>query len=225
MANSEGLFCCFEFSYHAPMAYPNLAHEKKYWAQGYGRVAGLDEAGRGPLAGPVVAAAVMMRSPKHRIPGVFTGLHDSKKISEKKREYFYRLLVSHPDIEWGIGVVSEKIIDEINILQATKLAMRQALAQLGAGYDILLIDGNMAIADPAPQISIIRGDQQVFSIAAASIIAKVSRDSIMRQMDKRYPVYGFAAHKGYGTSLHLKKLQAFGPSPIHRKTFYPMNSL
>ena len=195
-------------------------------------VVGLDEAGRGPLAGPVAAAAVVVR-PEHSVllsarrdAKIFIknfGIRDSKQLSEKKREELYEVLVNHPAIEWGIGVVSEKVIDKINILEATKLAMLEAAENLQA--DFLLLDGNFKINSKISQKSIIKGDQKVFSISAASIIAKVTRDRIMQKMHKKYPKYNFAAHKGYGTALHIKNLQNFGPCKIHRKTFFPVNTL
>ncbi|OGZ69778.1 MAG: ribonuclease HII [Candidatus Staskawiczbacteria bacterium RIFCSPHIGHO2_12_FULL_38_11] len=214
------------------MNYPNFKEEKKLWKQGFNVVVGLDEAGRGPLAGPVAAAAVVVR-PEHSVllsarrdAKIFIknfGIRDSKQLSEKKREELYEVLVNHPAIEWGIGVVSEKVIDKINILEATKLAMLEAAENLQA--DFLLLDGNFKINSKISQKSIIKGDQKVFSISAASIIAKVTRDRIMQKMHKKYPKYNFAAHKGYGTALHIKNLQNFGPCKIHRKTFFPVNTL
>lgn len=191
------------------------------WAHGFARVAGLDEAGRGPLAGPVTAAAVSCRV--HKVIKL-QGLNDSKKLSEKKREELYELLTNHHDIKWGVGIVSEKEIDRINILQATKLAMHRALEKLQPDY--LLIDGNFLLDGVSiNQSSIIKGDAKVFSIAAASIIAKVTRDRIMRQMHETYPQYGFAKHKGYGTAVHLASIKKFGACDIHRKSFYPLSAM
>lgn len=191
--------------------------EEKKLKKKYSRIAGLDEAGRGPLAGPVVAAAVIVRNyPPIDLP--WREIRDSKKLSAKKREQLCRILTHHPDIEWGIGKVSEKIIDKINILQATKLAMEKAIKNLGKA-DFLLLDGNFKINSTIPQRSIIKGDDKVFSIAAASIIAKVKRDTIMKRMDKRYPEYGFNKHKGYPTKYHGKMLSKHGSCKIHRKSF------
>jgi len=211
------------------MKFPNFNEEKKLWKQGL-VVAGLDEAGRGPLAGPVVAAAVVVRQiPRNKMQ--FPKIDDSKKLSAAQREFFYEKLIHNENVRWGIGVVSEKIIDKINILEATKLAMKKAVKNLNA--DFLLIDGNFTLNPVAfakdfgapKQKSIIKGDQRVFSIAAASIIAKVTRDRIMRQMHKKYPEYGFDRHKGYGTAAHLLAIENFGPCKIHRKTFWPISDI
>jgi ribonuclease HII len=199
------------------MKFPNFSEEKILWKQGFKYVAGLDEAGRGPLAGPVVAAAVFFKSIDRKL---LEGVNDSKKLSEKQRNYFYKILTNHKDVEWGIGIVSEKIIDKINILEATKLAMQKAVKDLHCATDYLLLDGNFCIKSDIPQKSIIRGDQKVISISAASIIAKVTRDKIMVDYDKKYPQYGFARHKGYGTEFHMQKLREFGLCKIHRKSFY-----
>ncbi|HLD70640.1 MAG TPA: ribonuclease HII [Negativicutes bacterium] len=215
------------------MNYPNFSEEKKLWQKGYECVVGLDEAGRGPLAGPVVAAAItVQQNTNHKFQ--ITNVNDSKRLSEKRREEFYEVLTKHPDIVWGVGIVSEKEIDRINILQATKLAMQKALENLYSKYtslhkksigDFLLIDGNFAIKTEIPQRSIIKGDAKVFSIAAASIIAKVTRDRIMRQAHEQYPVYGFDKHKGYGTAAHIASLKKFGASDIHRRSFYPVSAM
>lgn len=197
------------------MAMPNFSEEKKLWKRGVLRVCGLDEAGRGPLAGPVVAAAV---SVKFQVSSFkLQGVNDSKKLTEKQREELFELLTNHADIEFGVGIVSEKIIDKINILEASKLAMKKAVENLQPDY--LLIDGNFLLDMVVNQKAVIKGDSKVFSIAAASIIAKVTRDRIMRQMDKTYPEYGFVKHKGYGTAAHLASLKKYGLSPIHRLTF------
>lgn len=204
------------------MDYPNFNEEKKLWKKGFDVVVGLDEVGRGPLAGPVIAVAVTVRqlpNPKFQFPKI----NDSKKLSQKQREEFYEILTNHPQIQWGIGIVSEKVIDNINILEATKLAMQKAIANLKTEADFLLIDGNFGLQAKIPQKSIIKGDQRVFSISAASIIAKVTRDRIMQNMHKKYPKYGFNLHKGYGTALHMKNLRYFGPCKIHRKSFYPVS--
>ena len=208
------------------MRYPNIFEEKKLWRMGYNLVAGLDEAGRGPLAGPVVAAAVLIKNKNFK---VLRGIKDSKKLSAKQREFFYNILTKHKDIKWGIGIVSEKVIDKINILEATKLAMKKALrhaqGKLKLNPDFLILDGNFRLdLDEAgfgvpKQKSIIAGDMKVFSCCASGIIAKVTRDKIMQEYHKKYPEYGFDRHKGYGTLLHFKNIEKFGPCKIHRKTF------
>jgi len=206
------------------MQYPNFSEEKKLWKQGYNFVAGLDEAGRGPLAGPVVAGAVLINK---NAKILLKGINDSKKLSERQREEIYEVLTNHPAITWGVGVASEKIIDRINILEATKLAMskalRQAQGRLKKTADFLLLDGNFKIHCATPQKSVVKGDAKVMSIAMASIIAKVTRDRLMQKFHKKYPQYGFDKHKGYGTSAHFATLEKFGPCQIHRKTFYPVN--
>jgi ribonuclease HII len=221
------------------MKYPNLNEEKKLWKSGFNFVVGLDEAGRGPLAGPVVAGAVLINCVKSDLTQFkIMGVDDSKKLSEKQRENLYKILTHHPNIKWGVGIVSEKIIDKINILEASKLAMKKAVENLARSnfydrenlttLDFLLIDGNFSVqGGPAsgwkfPEKSIIKGDSKVFSIACASIIAKVTRDRIMEKYHKKYPEYGFAKHKGYGTKSHFASLKKFGPCKIHRKTFYPV---
>jgi ribonuclease HII len=221
------------------MKFPNLKEEKKLWKKGFKRVVGLDEAGRGPLAGPVVAAAVLLRSAKFKIQtsrsapcnyGVIKKnlklkillreVKDSKKLTAKKREELYKILIRNFAIEWGIGKVSEKMIDKINILEATKLAMRKAIEKLKP--DFLILDGNFKINSRIPQKPIIKADQKVFSCAAASIIAKVARDKIMVAYHKKYPQYGFKKHKGYPTKFHFRVLKKYGSCKIHRKTFWPV---
>lgn len=178
-------------------------------------IAGIDEAGRGPLAGPVVAAAVILRK-KIILPG----LDDSKKVSTTERKVLFKEIISHAVV--GIGAATEGVIDEINILQATRLAMKQAVLALSRTPTLVLIDGQIRLDLPLRQISIIRGDGQSASIAAASIVAKVYRDSFMENLDALYPDYGFARHKGYPTPDHLAALRRRGPSKIHRKTFAPV---
>jgi len=204
---------------------PTLKEEKILWKKGYEFVVGLDEAGRGPLAGPVVAGAVNFKFEIFNFKSssnfkFLKEINDSKKLNEKKREQLYKVITTHPDIKWGIGIVSEKVIDKINILEATKKAMLMAIKNLRADY--LLIDGNFKINCEAPQKSIIKGDQKVFSIAASSIIAKVTRDRIMQKMHKKYPAYGFDKHKGYGTKVHIKAIKKHGHCLIHRKSFAPL---
>jgi ribonuclease HII len=147
------------------------------------------------------------------------GVNDSKQLSAERREDLYKVLTKHPNIKWGIGIVSEKVIDKINILEATKLAMQKAVANLGVAADFLILDGKMAIKTAIPQESIIRADAKVFSCAAASILAKVTRDRIMRRMAKKYPQYCFGQHVGYPTKFHYQMLKKYGPCPIHRRTF------
>ncbi|MDP2864365.1 MAG: ribonuclease HII [bacterium] len=206
------------------MKYPTFQEEKILWKKGYKKVVGLDEAGRGALCGPVVAAAVVIKSSfKFQILGL-EYLKDSKKLTAKKREEFYKILTNHPQIKWGIGRVSEKVIDKINILEATKLAMIKAIKKLKRKPDFLIIDGNFKLNLPIPQKSIIKADEKVFSVALASIIAKVYRDRIMRRYHKKYLQYGFDKHKGYPTKQHRKMLKKHGPCQIHRKTFKPVRS-
>ena len=194
-----------------------LQYEKKYWQSGKKYLAGIDEAGRGPLAGPVAAAAVIL--PQNvDLPEVT----DSKKISEKKRERLFDEIYKIA-LSIGVGVVHEEVIDEKNILQATFQAMRQSVGQLSVIPDILLVDGNKADIKHYEQESIINGDQKSLSIAAASIIAKVTRDRMMRQFDIVFPEYGFAKHKGYGTKQHIEAIQKSKATPIHRKSFNPVS--
>lgn len=206
------------------MEYPNLKEEKKLWKQGFKCVVGLDEAGRGPLAGPVVSCAVLIKCNTKILP---EEINDSKKMSEKKREKIYKSLIKNKNIKWSVGIVSEKIIDKINILEATKLAMifalRQVQGKLKIKPEFLLLDGNFRLNTDLPQKSIIKGDQKVISISAASIIAKVTRDKIMQKYHKKYPQYGFDKHKGYPTDLHVRMLKKYGPCHIHRRSFYPVS--
>ena len=186
-------------------------YEKKYEA--YGFICGIDEAGRGPLAGPVVAGAVIL--PKDcRI----LYINDSKKLSEKRREELFDIIKSEA-IAAEVGIVGPERIDEINILQATYEAMRQAIEKLSVKPDCLLNDAVTIPEIYVPQVPIIKGDAKSQSIAAASILAKVTRDRIMKEYDAIYPEYGFAGHKGYGTAAHIAALKEYGPCPIHRRTF------
>ena len=200
------------------MRNPNFQEEKKLRRKGFKRVAGSDEAGRGPLAGPVVAAAVIIQNTKYKI--LNTKIRDSKQLSAKQRDKFYDLITKNKNIKWGIGVVSERIIDRINILEATKLAMAKAVKKLKV--DFLLLDGNFKINSKILQKSIIKGDERVFSIAAASILAKVARDRIMVRYHKKYPRYRFDMHKGYPTKYHCKMIRKYGPCKIHRRSFAPI---
>jgi ribonuclease HII len=208
------------------MKRPNFQEEKKLWKKGFKRVACLDEAGRGPIAGPVTAAAVIFCPANLKIKNeklkILRRIKDSKKLSSKKREEFYKILTTHPGIWWGIGTVSEKMIDKFNILGATKLAMKKALAKLKHRPDFLILDGRMKINSPARQKSIVKADEKVFSCACASILAKVTRDRLMLKYHQKYPRYKFNLHKGYPTKLHCKLLKRYGPSVIHRTTFTPV---
>ena len=236
---------------------------KKLYKQGYKCVAGLDEAGRGPLAGPVIASAVALVnceaitakrfqfsifnfqfSNKFQIlKSQFKNIKDSKKLSTRQREEWHKILITHPNINYGIGIVSEKIIDRINILEATKLAMLKAARHLekkiGKRADFLIVDGNFIIdvSEVRPrsalrgrtseimQKAIPKADDKVFLCAAASIIAKVTRDRIMVKLHKKYPQYGFDRHKGYGTKKHLRALKKHGPCEIHRRSFGPVRKV
>lgn len=190
-----------------------LEYENLAYADGFEVVCGIDEAGRGPLAGPVYAAAVIL--PKGHI---VEGVNDSKKISEKKRDMLYDKIIEEC-VDYSIGIATEKEIDEINILQATFLAMRRAVEGLSVKPDIALIDGNKTPNLDIEQRAIIKGDSKSANISAASIIAKVSRDRYMLEMAEKYPEYQFEKHKGYGTKLHYEMIEKYGVSPIHRITF------
>ncbi|MBI4837415.1 MAG: ribonuclease HII [Candidatus Portnoybacteria bacterium] len=241
---------------------------RKLYKNGYKCIAGVDEAGRGPLAGPVLAcaAALKIRNSKHEIRNKskilnlkFKKIRDSKKLSEKQREEWYKILTTHSDLKWAVAKVYPKTIDRINIFEATKLAMRRAVEKLNkklrktpsrvknctklrdsvilCGIDVVIIDGNFYLSShhengsrdvtktvlAAPtQKAIIKADEKVFSCMAASIIAKVTRDRIMRRAHEKYPQYGFDGHKGYGTKEHFEAIKKFGPCEIHRKSFKPM---
>lgn len=192
---------------------PDYEFEKRRYAEGYTAVCGCDEAGRGPLCGPVVAAAVIL-------PCDFPieGLNDSKKLSEKKREQLYTLITENA-IAYGIAEASPAEIDEINILNASMLAMRRAVEKLSVPADFALIDGNCSRGFDIPTETIIKGDAKSASVAAASILAKVTRDRLCAEQDKLYPEYGIAKHKGYPTKEHMEAVRKYGPSPIHRITF------
>ncbi len=194
--------------------------EKRLQKKGFKKVACLDEAGRGPLAGPVIAAAVMSRKlPTDNFQ--FSNIRDSKKLSAKQRKELYKALSGCPSIKWGVGRVSEKVIDKINILEATKLAMKKALDNLNSKADYIIIDGNFKLSKSRiPQEAIIKADEKVFSCMAAGIIAKVTRDRIMERYQKKYPEYHFGQHKGYPTYLHRKMLKRYGRCVIHRNSFH-----
>lgn len=191
----------------------DYTYEHNAYMRGFTAVCGIDEAGRGPLAGPVCAAAVLLPEGL-----VIDGLNDSKKLSEKKRELLFPVIEENA-LAFGIGFADEKEIDEINILQATFLAMRRAFNAMQRRCDYVLVDGNRMPPMPVPGETVVKGDAKSPSIAAASILAKVSRDRVMLEYAKQYPEYQFEKHKGYGTKAHVEALHAFGPSPIHRRTF------
>jgi ribonuclease HII len=190
-----------------------LSFERQARSSGFRMVAGIDEAGRGPLAGPVVAAAVILPAGL-----LIKGVNDSKKLSPDTRERLFDSIMSQA-LSVGIGMGSAELIDRINILQATRHAMLAAVSQLAPQPDYLLIDGISTINSTIPQKTIKKGDSLSLSIAAASIIAKVTRDRLMRELDEIHPGYGFSGHKGYGSALHLEAIRRLGPSPIHRLTF------
>ena len=203
----------------------DLSNEKRIFKLGYHFVAGVDEAGRGPLAGPVVAACVVI-GPDFEIDSDELKLvADSKKVSAKNREKLFSV-IKEKALSVEISVISHLVIDKINILQASLLAMKKAVEACTVQPDFVLVDGNMRIPGLLKkQEAIISGDAKVFCIAAASIIAKVSRDWLMCEADKKYPAYQFAKHKGYGTKLHVEMLKTYGPCSIHRKSFAPVKDL
>ena len=195
-----------------------LRYEKELYKADYQAIAGIDEVGRGPLAGPVVAAAVIL-PPECKIKG----LNDSKKIPKKKHQEIYQAVLDKA-LAVGVGLMNNEIIDQVNIYEATKLAMKEALSKLSLKPDYLLIDA-MKLDVDIPQESIIKGDANSLSIAAASIVAKVTRDKLMADYDKKFPGYDFAKNAGYGTRSHLQGLERSGVTPIHRKTFEPIKSM
>lgn len=196
---------------------PLSSFEEKARLKGYCRIAGVDEAGRGPIAGPVVAAACILP------PGtILEGIDDSKKLSPKERQRLYRRIMDDPTIYKEIGMIEAVIIDQINILRATLQAMALAIAKIRADY--ILVDGRDFPPCQLPGEAIIRGDSLSQSIMAGAILAKETRDQLMREMDDMWPLYGFAIHKGYGTEAHLQALKKHGPCPIHRLSFEPVKS-
>jgi ribonuclease HII len=200
-----------EFFVASPLS--TLHFEQQAQVRGYRAIAGIDEAGRGPLAGPVVAAAVIL-------PGKFElpGLTDSKQLSITARERLYPLIRAQA-LAVGIGVARAEEIDRVNILQATLRSMQRAVGRLAIPADFLLIDGNVPVPLPLPQQTLVKGDSRSLSIAAASVVAKVVRDRIMTTYDRLFPGYGFASHKGYGSDAHRQAIAHLGPSPCHRRTF------
>ena len=194
-------------------------YEKNLWQKDIKLVAGIDEAGRGPLAGPVVAAVAIL-PPFEKIEGI----KDSKKLSPTKREKLFEI-ITRESLDWGVGIVSERIIEEVNILQATRLAMLKALRDLKILPEFLLIDGPISLDVKISQKPIIKGDEKSLSIGAASIIAKVLRDRLMQKYHKLFPKYGFSDNKGYPTPKHIRALNTYGPCPIHRRTYHPVQRL
>jgi ribonuclease HII len=201
---------------------PHIEYERKLWEEGYQVVAGLDEAGRGAWAGPVFAAAVVLPNDE-RICNLLSGVRDSKRMTARQRQRWEGCIKS-ASIAWAVGSADNKEIDELGIVPATCLAMRRALEEINNPPRYLLVD-YLRIPDcSAPQISIVKGDCLSLSIAAASVLAKVSRDVFMARMDETYPEYGFARHKGYGTALHIAMLKKKGPCEIHRMSFRPLSA-
>ena len=200
----------------------DFSYEQKLQTDGFKLIAGVDEVGRGPLAGPVVAAAVIFDF--KAVPDELNKLSDSKKLSADKREYFSKIIMERA-AGWSLGLCDHATIDRINILQATFLAMKKALTALKIKPQIILVDGNLPLPNYSlAQQAIVNGDNLIFSIAAASVLAKVTRDRIMREMHAQYPRYFFNRHKGYGTKLHLDALKLYGPCEIHRKSFKPIKN-
>ena len=204
-----------------------LQFERQAWASGCKRVAGVDEAGRGPLAGPVVAAAVVfsqafIEQEEHRL---FDALTDSKQLTANQRDRFFELLVNSPEVEIGIGFGDVSEIDEINILCATHRSMNRSLHHLAALPEYALVDGLPVPNLPCPSQAIIKGDARSLSIAAASVIAKVTRDRWMTDLDHRHPEYGFVRHKGYGTTAHIQALLKYGATSEHRRSFRPVRDI
>ncbi|MBM3201810.1 MAG: ribonuclease HII [Chlamydiae bacterium] len=194
--------------------------EQKAKERGFQRIAGVDEAGRGPLAGPVVAASVIFKKMTAIRNPLFFDINDSKKLTSSKREAIYTYLTSSPDeAEYTVSVVDVDEIDTYNILQASLLAMKNAVTAHNPLPDLVFVDGNQLFNDPIKQHAVVGGDAKVLSIAAASIIAKVTRDNMMQHYHEQYPQYGFDVHKGYGTKKHIEAIQRFGLTPIHRKSF------
>jgi len=202
-----------------------LLYEKEAWVSGFLRLAGIDEAGRGPLAGPVVAAAVVFDPDfiQAELASVFGRLTDSKAMREKEREEYFQILNTSEGVKVGVGMVGAEEIDRINILKATHKAMALAVAETDAQY--ALVDGLPVKGLPCDHKAIVKGDALSISISAASIIAKVTRDRMMVELDAQYPEYGFARHKGYGTKQHLKALEKHGATPAHRQSFRPVAEL
>lgn len=204
-----------------------LFYEQQCWSQSLARVAGIDEAGRGPLAGSVVAAAVVFPPDAAFafLEGELSRLTDSKQLTSAQRDRFFEWLTNQPDVQYGVGVADVAEIDAVNILQATYRAMRRAVSALSQAPQHLLVDGRAVPGLSCASTPIVKGDQLSLSIAAASVIAKVTRDREMEAMDERYPGYGFGRHKGYGTAEHLAAIRERGVTPIHRRSFRPVREV
>jgi ribonuclease HII len=204
-----------------------LQFERQAWEQGHRRLAGVDEAGRGPLAGPVVAAALVFERDflEDEQYGLLKGVNDSKRLSVTQREDLYGFLTGSSRVSFAVGVASVQEIDDRNILRATHLAMGRALAGVKPASDFALVDGLPVSGLPCASLAVIEGDARSLSIAAASIIAKVTRDRMMVDLDRVYPQYGFSRHKGYGTKAHLHALLHYGPCPEHRRSFRPIREV
>jgi len=200
-----------------------LGFERELWQQGLTLVAGVDEAGCGPLAGPVVAGAVVFPHGwlETGLDRALHGLNDSKQLTEEEREKFFGIITSHSEIRFGVAVVDVETIDRLNILYASHQAMNLALSQLAPAPQHVLVDGRRVKSMKFPNTPLVGGDGRSYSIAAASVIAKVTRDRLMVEMDRKYPGYGFAEHKGYGTPQHLEAIGRLGACPIHRRSFAP----
>jgi len=200
-----------------------LSHETELWRQGLSLVAGADEAGCGPLAGPVVSAAVMFPSSwlESGLLSKLRGLNDSKQLDEEQREKFFAIITSHPEIRYAVATIDVETIDRINIRQAAWRGMQVALDQLQPRPQHVLIDGLRIKWLPYAQTALVDGDAKSYTIAAASVLAKVTRDRLMREYDQLHPGYGFASHKGYATPQHLASIASLGPCAIHRKSFWP----
>ena len=198
--------------------------ERALWTQGMTRVAGVDEAGRGPLAGPVVAAAAVLPSKwaESGLPHELEGLNDSKQLTAAQRERFFAFLTACPEVQFAIAQVGAGKIDAINILRATHHAMNDALAQLQPAPEHALVDGRPVKTMTVPHTAIVKGDARSYSIAAASVLAKVHRDRLLVELDSEYPGYGLAQHKGYGSREHMAALERLGPTPLHRKSYRPV---
>ena len=206
------------------MSFDRFTYERECLANGYCFIAGIDEVGRGPLAGPVVASSAMFSSDviKSGLPNSLKDVNDSKKLSEKKREHLFDVLNDFDGVDFGISIIESEEIDRINILQATHKAMSKSLKSLEHNPDHLLVDGRPVKSLGKSQSAIVKGDSLSYSIGAASIIAKVTRDRMMKKFDLKFPGYGFSSNKGYGTREHLNALNDLGPCSIHRLTFAPI---
>lgn len=206
------------------MSFDRFTYERECLANGYCFIAGIDEVGRGPLAGPVVASSAMFSSEviKAGLPDYLKDVNDSKKLSEKKREHLFDVLNDFDGVDFGISIIESEEIDRINILQATHKAMSKSLISLEHNPDHLLVDGRPVKSLGKSQSAIVKGDSLSYSIGAASIIAKVTRDRMMKKFDLKFPGYGFSSNKGYGTREHLNALNDLGPCSIHRLTFAPI---